>query len=206
MAHPLFSLQTPAFRSTIIFTNVGDALFVAVRGDAGPPAHLRRTTKLHSRHVCPKCIGSVRDPEMKTITYILFSAMITAVSIAADPPQQTASPFEGLTETEIVKKLGPPDLTTNHTARMLYANAEKSSPVAKALAEIIRLSPDKDVQIKTIAWQKQGFRMARMVKRGENWVVFGVEEISAGWDEDARTPNTSDAIRQPADGLPKPSR
>ena len=144
---------------------------------------------------------------MKTIMSGVFCALMVATCCMAVPPQMSPSEFEGLTATEMLRKLGSPDLTTNHSATVLYANADKSSPIAKALAEFIRQSPDKDVQIKTIAWQKQGFRMARMVMKGKNWVVFGVEELPAGWDEDARTPNhTSDGIRQPADGLSKPSR
>jgi hypothetical protein len=144
---------------------------------------------------------------MKTMVWMFLCAFMVAACHAGEPEQKTTSQYEGLTETQIVARLGPPDFTTNHTARALYANAEKSSPVAKALAEIISQSPDKDVQIKTIAWQKNGFRMARMVKRGENWVVFGVEDSGPGWGESRRTPNnTSDGIRQPADGLPKPSR
>lgn len=125
---------------------------------------------------------------MKKIISSLCCACIVAASCATEPPHRSSSECEGLTETEMLKRLGPPDLTTNHSAKVLYANAEKSSPIAKALAEFIRQSPDKDIQIKTIAWQKGHFRMARMVQKGEDWVVLGVEELPAGWGEERRTP------------------
>ena len=123
---------------------------------------------------------------MRTVPVVVA---VVALAIAGcgrtEPPhppgtEAPAGGFEGMTESEIVQKLGTPLVKMVYSGPEVHSIANKTRSVpslAEPLAQLVAGSPDLDIPVKCLIWHTNHLgRIAALHEMNGPWIVFHFAE------------------------------